>query len=53
MTSQTQSIDRELLISEIQTRPALWNDRHRSYKDRQIVAKLWGEVATIVEVPGR
>lgn len=52
MSSQN-DLDRELLISEIQTRPALWNDRHPSHKNRNYVLKLWEEVAQIVGVSGK
>ncbi|CAH1975958.1 unnamed protein product [Acanthoscelides obtectus] len=40
--------DREVLISEIQSRPAIWNDADPNYKSSVYVDKKWREIAQIM-----
>lgn len=37
-------IDTDLLISEVEKRPALYNKQLKEYSDRNIKEKLWTEV---------
>lgn len=37
-------IDAELLIREVEKRPALYNKELREYSDRNLKEKLWAEV---------
>lgn len=43
---------RELLISEVQGRPSLWNDRHPDYKKTEKTNKLWDEIGAVVGYSG-
>ncbi|XP_058457984.1 transcription factor Adf-1-like [Malaya genurostris] len=43
-------IDPEFLISEVFSHPPLWNQQHKSYRNRIIVEKLWKEVASNMNV---
>lgn len=44
---------RELLISEVQGRPSLWNDRHPDYtKKLKKTNKLWDEIGAVVGSSG-
>ncbi|XP_071057398.1 uncharacterized protein [Onthophagus taurus] len=44
---------REILISEVQTKPVLWNDQHPDYKKTEITRKLWGDVGTCIGLSGQ
>jgi len=44
---------REILISEVQLRPPLWNDRHPEYKKTEKTNKMWEEVGKSVGFPGK
>ena len=44
---------RELLISEVQGRPSLWNDRHPNYKKTEKTNKLWDEIGAVVGYSGK
>lgn len=41
-------IDTEILIKEIEKRPALFNKQLKEYSDRNVKEKLWAEVSTQV-----
>jgi len=43
---------REILISEVQTRPSLWDDTHPEYKNVEKNKKLWCEIGKLVGIPG-
>ncbi|KAL4104806.1 hypothetical protein QTP88_020082 [Uroleucon formosanum] len=43
---------RELLISEVQGRTSLWNDRHPDYKKTEKTNKLWDEIGAVVGYSG-
>lgn len=53
MSSQQEAIDRELLISEVQSRTVLWNDKNKNYKKTEVTKKEWLEVSKIVGIPGK
>lgn len=38
-------VDIEILISEVMKHPALWNDRHKDFKNMNVKTKLWKEIA--------
>jgi len=42
----TRSVDsmREIIISEVQTRPSLWDDTHPQYKNVERNKKMWEEI---------
>ena len=42
------AIDSELLIKEVEKRPALYNKQLKDYSDRTVREKMWGEVCIIV-----
>lgn len=44
---------RKLLISGVQSRPPLWNDRHTDYKKTDKTNKMWDEVGKVVGFPGK
>lgn len=44
---------RELLISEDQSKPILWNDRHPDYKKTDITKKMWEEIGKVVGFSGK
>lgn len=44
---------RELLISEVQSRPPLRNDQHPSYKKTDKTNEMWDEVVTVVGFPDK
>lgn len=44
---------RELLISEVQPRPTLWNDRHPEYKKKEKTKKMWEEIGKVVGFSGK
>lgn len=47
-----QDSTREILISEVQTRPCLWNDTHPHYKDSEKNKKIWEEIGNVVGLTG-
>ncbi|KAL1426816.1 hypothetical protein MTO96_017958 [Rhipicephalus appendiculatus] len=46
--SEEAAIDNELLISAVEARQPLWLTRHVGYRNRQLKAGLWREVAALV-----
>lgn len=46
-------MDAEQLILEVRNRRCLWDQRDRSYKNRNIVEKLWQEVAEKMQTPSK
>jgi len=40
----------ELLISEVQKRPELWDKRKPKYKDRVVTNRQWDSVAKELEI---
>jgi len=50
--SSFQDSTREILISEVQTRPCLWNDEHPQYKDSEKNKKIWEEIGKVIEMTG-
>lgn len=42
-----EAIDTDLLIHEIQKRPAIWDMQSPDYKDRQLKKKCWEEITDI------
>lgn len=47
------NVHREILISEVQSRPSLWNDGHPDYKKTETTDKLWGEIGLAMGFPGK
>jgi len=47
------SEQREMLISEVQLKPILWNDRHKDYKNTEKTKKIWDEVGAICGLTGK
>jgi len=47
------SAQRENLISEVQLRPVLWNDRLKEYKNSEKIKKIWAEVGAICGLTGK
>lgn len=45
--------NREVLISEVQTRPAIWNDADINHKNVDYVDKKWREIAQIMNKEGK
>ncbi|KAH1017399.1 hypothetical protein HUJ05_008044 [Dendroctonus ponderosae] len=45
-------MDVEQLIQQIQTRTPIWDQKNSLYHNRELVAKLWEEVATTCELTG-
>lgn len=43
----------EALISEVQSRPCLWNDRHNDFKNSVVTKKLWEEVGKAINLSGK
>jgi len=43
-------IDSEKLISLVHDRNALWNKKSKHYHNRDIIRKLWDEIATEMEI---
>ena len=39
------TLDCEVLINVVHLRPALWEQSDKSYQNRDLKLKLWGEVA--------
>ncbi|XP_066592580.1 uncharacterized protein [Prorops nasuta] len=44
-------MDAKRLISEVYKRPALWNQRHVYYHNREVTNRVWMEIATIFKLP--
>ncbi|XP_015522835.2 uncharacterized protein [Neodiprion pinetum] len=44
-------MDANRLIAEVYKRPALWNQRHISYHNREVTNRVWMEIATIFKLP--
>lgn len=44
---------RELLISEVQTKPSLWDDTHPQYKNNERNKKIWEEIGNVVGMTGK
>jgi len=42
----TRSVEsmREIIISEVQTRPSVWDDTHPQYKNVERNKKMWEEI---------
>lgn len=47
------AMDAEQLILEIRNRRCLWDQRDRSYKNRNLIEKLWQEVAEKMQTPSK
>lgn len=43
----------EVLISEVQARECLWNDKHDSFKNLPLTRKLWNEVGAGLDISGK
>lgn len=41
-------IDTEVLISEVQARPVLWNPENEDYKNRDIRNKAWEDICKTI-----
>lgn len=46
-------MDANRLIAEVQKRPALWNQRHMSYHNREVTNRVWMEIAGIFKLPSK
>lgn len=44
-------MDANRLIAEVYKRPALWNQRHISYHNREVTNRVWMEIASILNLP--
>ncbi|XP_076279748.1 uncharacterized protein LOC143208804 isoform X1 [Lasioglossum baleicum] len=44
-------MDANRLITEVYKRPALWNQRHVSYHNREVTNRVWMEIASIFKLP--
>ncbi|XP_046826823.1 uncharacterized protein LOC124951115 [Vespa velutina] len=44
-------MDANRLIAEVYKRPALWNQRHISYHNREVTNRVWMEIAAIFKLP--
>jgi hypothetical protein len=44
-------MDANRLIAEVYKRPALWNQRHISYHNREMTNRVWMEIAGIFKLP--
>lgn len=44
-------MDANRLIAEVYKRPALWNQRHISYHNREVTNRVWMEIAQIFNLP--
>ena len=43
---------KEILISQVQSKPILWQDTHKSFKNKSVTDKLWLEVGIACGVEG-
>lgn len=46
-------MDIDQIISEIFSRPALWDQKNKLYHNRVFVEKLWTSVAAEIKVPSK
>jgi len=44
---------KEILISEVQLRPVLWDDRNKNYKNTEMTKKIWNQVGAACGVTGK
>jgi hypothetical protein len=44
MSKKTSQNTREILISEVQTKPSLWDVTHPGYKNCEKNKKIWAEI---------
>lgn len=44
---------KEILISEVQLRPVLWDDRNKNYKNSEMTKKIWNGVGAACGVTGK
>ncbi|XP_058810222.1 uncharacterized protein LOC131675308 [Phymastichus coffea] len=44
-------MDTNKFITEIHKRPALWNQRHVSYHNRELTKRIWMEIAAMFNLP--
>ncbi|XP_043269963.1 uncharacterized protein [Venturia canescens] len=44
-------MDAKRLIAEVYKRPALWNQRHTLYHNRDVTNRVWMEIATLFKLP--
>lgn len=47
------SCSKEILISEVQSRPILWQDTNKHFKNKSVTDKLWAEVGLACGVEGK
>ncbi|XP_029348355.1 transcription factor Adf-1-like [Acyrthosiphon pisum] len=52
MSKKTSQNTREILISEVQTKPSLWDDTHPEYKNCERNKKIWAEIGKIAGLTG-
>jgi len=52
MSKKTSQNTREILISEVQTKPSLWDDTHPGYKNCERNKKIWAEIGKIAGLTG-
>lgn len=52
MSKKTSQNTREILISEVQTKPSLWDDTHPGYKNCEMNKKIWAEIGKIAGLTG-
>ncbi|XP_034938487.1 uncharacterized protein [Chelonus insularis] len=43
-------MDLQKLISEVQARPAIWDQKNTHYHNRDVIMKMWGEIARACDV---
>lgn len=43
---------REIIISEVQTRPSLWDNAHPQYENAKRIKKIWEEIDETVGTTG-
>lgn len=44
---------KEILISEVQLRPVLWDDRQKNYKNSEMTKKIWNQIGAACGVTGK
>ena len=45
-------MDFELLITEIEQRPAIWDPRDPKHCNRDLIKKYWSEIAHVLQLEG-
>ena len=45
--------EKEFLISEVQSRTFLWNDREKNFKILSMIRKAWEEVGAVLNISGK